>query len=151
MKTKVAIALFTGALVFYLILMGRQGVLLLASGDTPAMVMGAAILLLPLLGIYVTYTTLRAGFAHERLARLIAAEDLELDTSELPRRPSGRIERDAADALFVQVKGDLDAAPDDWRQWYRVARAYDVAGDRRRARESMGRAVELEARDREPR
>ncbi|WP_225443172.1 hypothetical protein [Lolliginicoccus lacisalsi] len=131
--------------------MGRQGVLLVGSGDGPAMVMGAAILLLPLLGIYVTYTTLRAGFAHERLARLIAADGLELDTSTLPRRPSGRVERDAADALFLRTKADLDAAPDDWRQWYRVARAYDIAGDRRRAREAMGRAVELEARDREPR
>ena len=31
-------------------------------------------------------------------------------------------------------------------RWYRLARAYDYAGDRGRARETMKKAVELEAR-----
>jgi len=90
--------------------------------------------------------TLRAGFAHQKLARLIAADGMELDTSALPRRPSGRIERDAADALFARVRTEVEGDPDDWRRWYRLARAYDYAGDRRRAREAMKTAVELHGR-----
>ena len=86
--------------------------------------------------------TLRAGFAHQRLARLIADDGMELDTSALPRRPSGRIERDAADALFATVRTEVEEHPDDWRRWYRLARAYDYAGDRRRAREAMKTAVD---------
>ena len=36
--------------------------------------------------------------------------------------------------------------PDNWRRWYRLARAYDYAGDRSRARETMKKAVEMEER-----
>ena len=39
------------------------------------------------------------------------------------------------------VAGATD--PDDWRRWYRLARAYDHAGDRRRAREAMKTALKL--------
>ena len=90
--------------------------------------------------------TLRAGFAHQKLARLIAADGMELDTSALPRRPSGRIQRDAADALFAAVRAEVEDDPDDWRRWYRLARAYDYAEDRRRAREAMKTAVTLQGR-----
>ncbi|MBB3038551.1 hypothetical protein [Hoyosella altamirensis] len=144
MKTKLAIVFIFIALGFYLVLMGRQGMLLITNGNAAATTMGVAILVLPFLGAYVGYTTLRAGFQHSRLAQRIGAEGLELDISDLPRMPSGRVKRDAADELFVSVRAELDAKPDDWRCWYRVARAYDIAGDRKRARAAMGRAVELE-------
>ena len=64
----------------------------------------------------------------------------------LPRRPSGRIQRDAADALFAAVRAEVEDDPDDWRRWYRLARAYDYAEDRRRAREAMKTAVTLQGR-----
>ena len=71
---------------------------------------------------------------------------MELDVSALPRMASGRIERDAADALFQTVRAEVEAEPDNWVRWYRLARAYDYAGDRSRARETMRKAVELEER-----
>ena len=74
----------------------------------------------------------------------MAEEGTELDVSALPRRPSGRIEREAADELFAQVKAEWEADPSDWRATYRIARAYDYAGDRSRAREMMKRAVAQE-------
>ena len=48
-----------------------------------------------------------------------------------------------------QVKSEWEADPDNWRNSYRLARAYDYAGDRGRARETMKRAVELERVERE--
>jgi Flp pilus assembly protein TadD len=63
----------------------------------------------------------------------------------LKRTPSGRVRRDAADALFRQVREELESDPDNWRRWYRLARAYDYAGDRGRAREAMTKAVALQA------
>jgi len=42
------------------------------------------------------------------------------------------------------VRDEVEAAPDDWRGWYRLARAYDYAGDRTRARETIRKAVRLE-------
>ncbi len=102
---------------------------------------------MPLIGIWVMVSTLRAGLAHQRLARIASDEGMELDVSSLPRRPSGRIERDAADALFASVREELENDPDNWRRWYRLARAYDYAGDRSRARETMRKAVEMQERE----
>lgn len=53
----------------------------------------------------------------------------------------GGIERDAADGLFDQVRTEWEADPDDWCNTYRIARAYDYAGDRTRARQMMKSAV----------
>ncbi|OBI60143.1 hypothetical protein [Mycobacterium sp. E796] len=140
------IAFLCVAMLVYLVLLGRLAAAMIASGRPAAIGLGAALLIMPAIGLWAMIATLRAGFAHQRLARLIAADGMELDTSELPRRPSGRIERDAADALFATVRTEVEAEPDDWRRWYRLARAYDYAGDRRRAREAMKTAVQLQGR-----
>ena len=55
-------------------------------------------------------------------------------------RPAGS----NAPPLFQTVKAELAEDPDDWRRWYRLARAYDYAGDRSRARETMKTAVQME-------
>jgi hypothetical protein len=91
-------------------------------------------------------STVRAGLTHQRLGRIVKDEGMELDVSSMPRMPSGRIERDAADAMFEKVRVELENDPDNWRRWYRLARAYDYAGDRSRAREAMKKAVEMEER-----
>ncbi|MGB5798102.1 MAG: hypothetical protein WBH51_20210 [Mycolicibacter algericus] len=143
-RTKALIAFMCLALLMYLVFLGRTAVLLIASGSAPAIGMGLALLIMPFIGLWAMIATLRDGFAHQRLARLIAADGMELDAGALPRRPSGRIERDAADALFRAVRDELDTEPDDWRRWYRLARAYEFAGDRRRAREAMKTAVRLQ-------
>jgi hypothetical protein len=90
---------------------------------------------------------LRFGVQVERLARRLADEGGLPDTSALPRRPSGRIEPAAAVAWYDERKVELDEEPTDWRRWYRLAQAYDLAGDRRRAWESMRQALRLSARD----
>ena len=132
------------ALVVYFLLLGRIAWAFITSGSATAVGLGLAVLIMPLIGIWVMVSTLRAGLAHQRLARLIRDEGMELDVSGLPRMPSGRIQRDAADTLFDTVRGELENDPDNWRRWYRVARAYDYAGDRGRAREAMKKAVELQ-------
>ncbi len=145
-RLKLMIALMCGALLVYLALLGRAAVLMIGSGKAVAVALGAALLILPGIGLWAMIATLQAGFAHQKLARLAARDGMELDVSALPRRPSGRIERNAADALFDTVRAELDSDPDDWRRWYRLARAYDYAGDRSRAREAMKTAVQLEGR-----
>lgn len=146
-RTQMMIAFMCVAMLVYLALLGRAAVLMIGSGRSAAVVLGVALLILPAIGLWAMIATLRAGFAHQKLARLVAEDGMELDVSTLPRRPSGRIERDAADALFDTVRTELHSNPDDWRRWYRLARAYDYAGDRGRAREAMRKAVELQGRE----
>jgi cytochrome c-type biogenesis protein CcmH/NrfG len=146
LRIQLMIAFMCLALLVYLALLGRAAVLMIGSGRAVALALGTVLLILPGIGLWAMIATLRAGFVHQKLARLAAEDGMELDVSALPRRPSGRIERDAADALFDTVRTELQSDPDDWRRWYRLARAYDYAGDRSRAREAMKQAVELQDR-----
>lgn len=133
------------ALLVYFALLARTAIALIRTATPTAVALGVGVLLLPIVGAWVMVATLRSGLAHQRLARLVAEDGMELDVSDLPRMPSGRIRRDAADALFEKVRLEAEAEPDNWQRWYRVARAYDYAGDRGRAREAMRRAVSLQA------
>ncbi|WP_133691014.1 MULTISPECIES: hypothetical protein [Mycobacteriaceae] len=133
------------ALVVYFLLLGRTGITLIGTGTPVAIALGIGVLILPVVGAWAMVATLRAGFAHQRLARLAGEDGMELDVSDLPRTPAGRIDRDAADALFNTVRSELEADPDNWQRWYRLARAYDYAGDRGRARETMRKAVAMQA------
>ncbi len=148
-RVVVAIAAIVVALAFYFVLLGQRGIALIHDGRAVPVVLGIAVLVLPFLGVWMVVATIRSGLAHQHLARRMHDEGLELDVDDLPRRPSGRIERDAADELFAQVKQEWEADPDNWRNSYRLARAYDYAGDRGRARETMRRAVALEKHERE--
>jgi hypothetical protein len=148
LRIQLLIGFMCVAMVVYFVLLGRAGVILVSSGRPAAIGLGVAIFVLPVIGLWAMIATLRAGFAHQRLARIAREEGMELDVSALPRRPSGRIQRDAADELFNTVRAEVEDHPDDWRRWYRLARAYDYAGDRSRARETMKKAVMLQERAR---
>lgn len=144
LRTQLLIGFLCAALFVYFAMLTRTAVALLRTGTPAAVGLGIGVLLLPVVGVWATVATLRAGLRHQRLARLAAEQGAELDVSDLPRMPSGRIQRDAADSLFATVKAEVEEGPDDWRRWYRLARAYDYAGDRSRAREAMRTAVELQ-------
>ena len=99
-RTQLLIGFFCVALIVYFVLLGRIATELMFSGSAAAIGLGLALLILPLIGIWVMVATLRAGLAHQRLARIVHDDGMELDVSALPRMPSGRIRRDAADELF---------------------------------------------------
>jgi tetratricopeptide (TPR) repeat protein len=144
LRIQLLIGFMCVAMVVYFLLLGRIAWAFITSGSGAAIGLGLAVLVMPLIGVWVMVSTLQAGFAHQRLARLAREQGMELDVSELPRMPSGRIQRDAADELFETVRGEVENDPGNWLRWYRLARAYDYAGDRRRARETMKKAVEMQ-------
>lgn len=146
LRIQLLIGFMCVALVLYFFLLGRIALAFVTSGEPAAIGLGLALMIMPLIGVWVMVSTLRAGFTHQRLGRIVKDEGMELDVSSLPRMASGRIERGAADALFATVRDELENDPYNWRCWYRLARAYDYAGDRSRAREAMKKAVEMEER-----
>ena len=137
------VAALTGGLIVYFWLLTSRALILIGSGDPLAVALGIGVLLLPIIGVVLVVWELRFGWQTQNLARRLAAEDRLYDDSELPRRASGRIEREAADAHFEVIRTEVEAAPDDWRGWYRLAQAYDLSGDRKRARAAMRHAIEL--------
>ncbi|TFC93810.1 hypothetical protein E3T28_00820 [Cryobacterium sinapicolor] len=143
MRGRVAAGLMALLLVFYLVLVGWRAVLFLQSGDGVGIVIGVALLVLPLIGVWALVAELRFGRNSERLVRRLEAEG-ELPVEELAIRPSGRPLRDDADAEFPVYRAAVDAAPEDWRAWFRLGLAYNSSGDRRRARGAIRTAIALE-------
>jgi hypothetical protein len=129
------------ALAAYFGLIGYRGIYLLGQSRAELKLLGIAVLVLPLVGVWVVVAELRFGLATQRLAHVLDDDVDEPDEPELPRLPSGRVDRRAADELFEQRRIDLEADPANWRRWYELARAYDFAGDRRRARWAMREAI----------
>ncbi|HIW67565.1 hypothetical protein G6016_01270 [Dietzia aerolata] len=125
----------------YLLFLGWS--MIAASEHVAMQGLGVGIILLTVVGAWATWAILRNGFELQRISAAAAAEGIELDISGLDHRPSGRLEHDAADALFDEVSAEYQADPENWRTNYRLARAYDHAGDRLRAREVMRTAMDL--------
>jgi len=145
MKGRLAVALMSLLLLVYLVLVGWQAVKFVLSGEPIGIVIGAALIVLPIIGVWALMRELQFGFGSERLVRRLDAED-ELPPDDLPTRPSGRPVRDAADADFPQYQAAVESAPEDWRAWFRLGLAYDASGDRRRARGAIRTAIDLERR-----
>ncbi|MEV6284681.1 hypothetical protein [Kribbella sp. NPDC051770] len=140
MTAKRAVIVIAVIFVAYAVLLGWRGVLLIGTGDPVAVGLGAAVLVIPLVGLYLVWRELQFGRRTEALAQQLDHEG-GLPVDDLPRRPSGRIDRTAADAAFARYQAEVEAAPEDWRAWFRLSTAYDAAGDRRRARAAMRTAI----------
>lgn len=116
--------------------------LLVDSGSAAAIVLGLSLLALPLLGIWVLWREVRFGLAMQHMGRVLADEG-GLPVDDLPKAPSGRPQRDAADTRFLERQAETEADPQNWRAWFRLALAYDDARDRKRARQAMRHALTL--------
>jgi hypothetical protein len=141
MTAKRAVGLLLVALAVYFAIIGYHGVYLLEQHRITLRVLGVAVLVLPLVGIWVVVAELRFGLATERLGRQLGPDSVD----DLPRTPAGRIDRVAADERFELRRAAVEADPDAWQGWYRLAIAYDDAGDRKRARAAMRTAIERSA------
>lgn len=142
MKAKLVVGALVLAFAFYAVTIGWRGVLLVLDGRPVAVALGLSVVVLPLVAGYAIWRELRFGLATERLARELV-EQGRLPVDDLPRRPSGRVDRAAADVAFEAFRRDAEQAPDDWAVWFRLGTAYDAAGDRRRARAAVRHAIEL--------
>jgi hypothetical protein len=143
MKNRFAAILMAIILLVYLVLAGQRAVLLLGSGEPVGVVMGAALLVLPIVAVWAVARELLFGARTERLVRRLDAEG-GLPVEDLPTRASGRPLRDAADEEFPRYRAEVEAAPESWRAWFRLGLAYDASGDRRRARGALREAIRLE-------
>ncbi|WP_411720530.1 hypothetical protein [Mycetocola sp.] len=145
MITRIGVVVMAALLVLYLVLVGDRAFKFFATGEPIAVAIGVALLILPVIGAWALIRELMFGVKAERLGRILEAEDA-LPADELPVRPSGRPERDAVDAVFPRYRAAVEAAPEDWRVWYRLGLAYDGAGDRRRARHAIREAIRFSSR-----
>ncbi|TDN88615.1 hypothetical protein [Microbacterium sp. BK668] len=147
MRARIGVAVMAVLLALYIALVAQRGWFLIASGDPIAVAMGVALFVLPLLAVWALGRELWFGVRAEQLGRRLETEG-GLPDQEVGVRPSGRVVRADGNAVFPAFRADVEAHPEDWRAWYRLGLAYDSAGDRRRARESVRKAIALEAAER---
>ena len=137
MSVKIGVVVMAVLLALYIALVGWRAVLLLGTGDPVGITMGVALIVLPVVAVWALGRELWFGWRAQQLG-------LRLEEA-VGVRPSGRVLREDADAVFPRYRDEVTASPDDWRAWYRLGLAYDASGDRRRAREAVRRAITLEA------
>lgn len=140
-RMAVLMAVLLGA---YLFFSASRALDFIRAGGVVPVLLGLAILVFPLIGLWVLWREWQFGRATETLGHELA-ERGELPVDDLPRRPSGRPERAAADAHFAEVRTKVEADPDSWERWFELSTAYDAAGDRKRARKAMRQAIALHA------
>jgi hypothetical protein len=121
---------------------------LLGTGDPVLVGVGVGMLVLVGVGLVLVAGEVRLAAASQRLGRRLAEEGgLPEDLPE--RLPSGRLPAEAVQRQFARRKSETEAAPEDWRTWFRLALAYADAKDSSAGRRAMRRAVALERADRE--
>lgn len=147
MTARIGVAVMAVLLTLYIVLVAQRAWLLLVSGEPVAIAMGVGLVILPVLAVWALGRELWFGVRAQRLGRRLESEG-GLPEETVGVRPSGRVVREDGDALFPAYRADVEAHPDDWRAWYRLGLAYDAAGDRRRARAAVRKAIELEPSDR---
>ncbi|WP_282089751.1 hypothetical protein [Streptomyces tendae] len=142
MRAKITYLVTAAVLVFYFALVGSRGVLLIKAGTLLTVTFGVAVLILPVIGLWFLWKNTQFVRRANQLAAELDAEG-GLPVDELKRTPSGRVDRESADAAFALRKAETEDAPADWRTWFRLAVAYHDARDTPRARKAMQRAIAL--------
>lgn len=141
------VAVMSALLVLYFVFVGIRAVALIGSGTPVAAVMGIALLILPLIGVWALWRELKFGRDSTRLADRLEAEGLMPD-DQVATHPLGRPVREDADALFPRYRDEVEAAPDSWQSWMRLGIVYDACGDRSRARAAVREAIAREEKQR---
>ncbi|MFF2196279.1 hypothetical protein [Streptomyces sp. NPDC058157] len=142
MRAKITYFITAAVLVVYFVLVGSRGLMLIRQGTWLTVTFGAAVLILPVIGIWFLWMNTRFVTRANQLAAELEAEG-GLPVDELERDQYGRIRRDSADEVFARRKAETEDAPGDWRTWFRLAVAYHDARDTPRARKAMQRAIAL--------
>lgn len=135
------VVVVTGLLGLYMVV---RAVDLFRTGSLTGALLGVAVLLLVLVGLLLVAGEVRLGLGSARLARLLTDQGDPGEPVDLPRTPSGRLTREAAQELFDRRKAETEAAPQDWRAWWRLAAAYGEARDTSAGRRAMRKAIALE-------
>ena len=95
-------------LVLYIALVGWRAVLLLGTGDPVGVTMGVALIVLPAIAVWGLGRELWFGWRAEQLGRRLEADE-DLPSEAVGVRPSGRVLREDADALFPRFRA---------REWF---------------------------------
>ena len=136
-----AAAVFMALLLgLYLIASAILGIGYVSAGQPVAVIMGSALLVLPLIGAWALGTELRFGVRSEQLLKQLS------ETGEHPAEPpaSAAAEyREQAERLLPELEAASGASEARWQDWMRLGVVLDAAGKRKEARSAVRAAIRL--------
>lgn len=125
MKARNVALVLTAILIFYFLILGNRAAILMGDDRMVFKLLGFGVLLLPIIGIWAIWREFVLGMAAQRLGTEIG--DFAPD--------------------FEAAKSEVEASPESWRAWYKLAIAYGNERDTKNGRAAMRKAVELKARE----
>lgn len=125
---------------FYVFTLLSRGLILLAEPNPLAVAMGVGIIIFPLFAFWALYAEIRFGLSSQKLQKRVVA--MNIPGLDLELRASGRATKESAEAELLRVQG-LAEGSEDFAAWFLLAEAYEAAGDRKRARSAMRKAILL--------
>jgi hypothetical protein len=147
MTSRIGVVVMGLCLLLYIGLVGQRAVALLVTGEPIAIVMGVALIVMPLVGAWALVREIQFGFAADRLGRQLDDEG-GMPVAESELTSAGRVARADAEPLVARYAEAAAAQPDAWREHYRLGVVQDAAGRRRDARASIREAIRAEKAER---
>ena len=125
---------------FYVFTLFGRGLILVSEPNPLAVVMGVGIIVFPLFALWALYAEIRFGLSSQKLQKRVVA--MNIPGLDLKLRASGRATKESAEKELLRVQG-LAENSNDFTVWFLLGEAYDAAGDRKRARSAMRKAIVL--------
>lgn len=144
MRGKLSATVMGVLTLIYLALLANTGFTLVALESPIAKAMGALILVFPILALWLTFMEFRFAVRLEKLTDQISNAG-NFPALKFEYRPSGRATKASAALVFEESAKKVAADESNYLLWFELGLAYDAAGDRRRARAAMRRALKLSA------
>ncbi len=142
MKKLLGPVLVTALLILFVWIIGGRVVAMIGTGEPVLIAIALAVALVTLVGVAVLVKEWQLGATVQKMANTLAARG-ELMVDDLPRSPGGRIDREAANERFGQLRAEVEANEGSWAAWFQLGFGYDAAGDRKRARGALRQAAKL--------
>lgn len=142
-RALLSVAIMSVLLVLYFVFTGVRAFALLATGGVIPILMGLAMLVLPLIGVWALLRELQFGRQSTALVDRLVAEGALPEDLAAAREADVRPDREVLDTAFGRFKAEAEAAPDRWQSWARLGLMYDACGDRKRARAAIRQAISV--------
>ncbi len=132
----------TGLLGIYMALVLGRAFVLLRDDALTAKALGAALLVMPIVGAWYLWHEWSLGFAAQRMGSQLEQEG-RLPVHDGARGAGGALTEEAARDVYELARRGVDEQPDDWRAWFHLAYGYEAMKDKSQARKAMRYAADL--------
>lgn len=129
-------------LVLYFFYAVQRAIALFQTGTWITVLMGSALIVLPLIGVWALVRELKFGRDATKLVDELDRSGM-VPIEEIATLPSGKPVQSEAKAVIGKYEAEVQADEQSWQAWARLGIMQDACGDRTAGRRSLRRAISL--------